>query len=123
MGMVVATVQSSIVKMVPKTAYYIMIVHTIIDTYLPRDKTTNHAFNPKLRKTAQDEEDDEKIDLFGDNPNWEPGWVKAYRINALGQILNLVIFFLFNIVFWSTALVHTNIDTGELLDAKVKAGI
>ena len=55
--MVVATVQSSIVKMVPKTAYYkmidywllysfniiiiIMIVHTIIDTYLPRDKTTN----------------------------------------------------------------------------------
>ena len=55
--MVVATVQSSIVKMVPKTAYYkmidywllysfniiiiIMIVHTIIDTYVPRDKTTN----------------------------------------------------------------------------------
>ena len=55
--MVVATVQSSIVKMVPKTAYdkmidywllysfniiiIIMIVHTIIDTYLPRDKTTN----------------------------------------------------------------------------------
>ena len=55
--MVIATVQSSIVKMVPKTAYYkmidfwllysfniviiIMIVHTIIDTYVPRDKTTN----------------------------------------------------------------------------------
>ena len=55
--MVVATVQASIVKMVPKTAYYkmidywllysfniiiiIMIVHTIIDSYLPRDKTTN----------------------------------------------------------------------------------
>jgi len=39
-----------------------------------------------LRKTAQDEEEDEKIDLFGDNPNWEPGWVKAYRINALGQV-------------------------------------
>lgn len=54
--MVIATVQSSIVKMVPKTAYYkmidfwllysfniviiIMVVHTIIDNYLPRDKKT-----------------------------------------------------------------------------------
>ena len=54
--MVIATVQSSIVKMVPKTAYYkmidfwllysfniviiIMIVHTITDNYLPRDKRT-----------------------------------------------------------------------------------
>ena len=45
------------------------------------------AFNPKLRKANTDEDkDDDKIDLFGDNPNWEPGWVKAYRINALGQV-------------------------------------
>ena len=47
------------------------------------------AFNPKLRKANTDEDkDDDKIDLFGDNPNWEPGWVKAYRINALGQVIN-----------------------------------
>merc|ERR1712045_672048 len=54
--MVIATVQSSIVKMVPKTAYYkmidfwllysfniviiIMVVHTIIDKFIPRDKKT-----------------------------------------------------------------------------------
>ena len=54
--MVVATIQSSINKMVPKTAYYkmidywllysfniiiiIMIVHTIMDKFIPRDKKT-----------------------------------------------------------------------------------
>ena len=87
------------------------------------------AFNPKLRKANTNEDkDDDKIDLFGDNPNWEPGWVKAYRINALGQvwknhfiskikslepfvqILNLMIFFCFNLVFWAVALLHTNIE-------------
>merc|ERR1711902_25117 len=67
--MVVATIQSSINKMVPKTAY-------------------------------------DKIGLFGGNPDWEPGWVKAYKINAAGQIGNLVVFLLFNIVFWSIALSH-----------------
>ena len=36
------------------------------------------AFNPRLRKGGDDEND--KIDLFGDNPDWEPGWVKAYRL-------------------------------------------
>ena len=54
--MVVATIQSSINKMVPKTAYYkmidywllyslniiifIMMVHTFMDTYIPRDRKT-----------------------------------------------------------------------------------
>ena len=28
-----------------------------------------------------------KIDIFGTNPEWEPGWVKAYKINAAGQVL------------------------------------
>ena len=54
--MVVATIQSSVNKMIPKTAYYkmidawllytfniiiiIMIVHTIMDAFIPRDKRT-----------------------------------------------------------------------------------
>jgi len=136
--MVIATVQSSIVKMVPKTAYYkmidfwllysfniviiIMIVHTIIDNYLPRDKRTQHAFNPRLKKPNHDIEDDkeDKIDLFGDNPQWEEGWVKAYRINALGQILNIVIFLLFNVVFWTIALRHSNMDSKEFI--KIQGG-
>ena len=46
------------------------------------------AFNPRLKKPKEDREvvdggseaeDDEKIDLFGDNPHWEPSWVQAYR--------------------------------------------
>jgi len=130
--MVVATIQSSINKMVPKTAYYkmidywllysfniiiiIMIVHTIMDKFIPRDKKTAIAINPRIRrkKKADDAADNEadndeasdKIDLFGENPDWEPGWVKAYKINAAGQIGNLVVFLLFNIVFWSIALSH-----------------
>ena len=32
------------------------------------------------------EKDHNKIDLFGDNPDWEPGWVKAYRVNFMGQV-------------------------------------
>ena len=46
------------------------------------------AFNPRLKKPNHDIDDDkeDKIDLFGENPQWEEGWVKAYRINALGQV-------------------------------------
>jgi len=132
--MVVATIQSSINKMVPKTAYYkmidywlfytfntiiiIMIVHTFMDTFIPRDRKTGKAINPRLKRKKRKEEGDanetddqteadhDKIDLFGDNPGWELGWVNAYRVNAAGQIGNLAIFFLFNITFWSIALSH-----------------
>ena len=50
------------------------------------------AFNPRLKKPNHDIDDDkeDKIDLFGDNPQWEEGWVKAYRINALGQVLDTI---------------------------------
>ena len=57
------------------------------------------AFNPRLKRKEnrppilpdeQDEDgpekDHDKIDLFGDNPDWEPGWVKAYRVNFTGQV-------------------------------------
>ena len=56
------------------------------------------AFNPKLKRKerrpvtgpdgadAEPEKNNDKIDLFGDNPEWEPGWVKAYRVNAAGQV-------------------------------------
>ena len=59
---------------------------TIVLNVSCHEQIYSSAFNPKLRKANADEDKDEdKIDLFGDNPNWEPGWVKAYRINALGQ--------------------------------------
>jgi len=137
--MVVATIQSSINKMVPKTAYYkmidywllyslniiifIMMVHTFMDTYIPRDRKTGMAINPRLKrkKNVDDDADDSdksnKIDLFGDNPDWEPGWVQAYRVNAAGQIGNLVIFLLFNIVFWSIALSHYFKEVDLLLES------
>jgi len=132
--MVVATIQASVNKMIPKTGYLkmidvwllytfniiiiIMIVHTILDSYVPRDRKTGLAYNPKLRKrkktagsgeeTEADAEDrnDDKIDIFGENPQWEPGWVMAYKINVMGQVGNLVVFFLFNIIFWAIALSH-----------------
>jgi hypothetical protein len=34
----------------------------------------------------QTEANHDKIDLFGDIPGWELGWVKAYRVNAAGQV-------------------------------------
>jgi len=48
----------------------------------------------------------DKIDVWGNNPGWDPSYVKAYRINYMGQVLNLGIFFGFNIIFWSVALSH-----------------
>ena len=37
-----------------------------------------------------DEEDDvipsDKIDPFGENPGWDPSWVKAFKINFLGKV-------------------------------------
>ena len=54
------------------------------------------AFNPRLkkrRKTDEPQEETEieepshsKIDIFGKNPDWEPGWVQAYKINVAGQV-------------------------------------
>ena len=35
---------------------------------------------------GEGETNDDKIDLFGDNPCWDPDWVKAYRINTAGQV-------------------------------------
>lgn len=144
--MVVATIQSSINKMVPKTAYYkmidywllysfniiiiIMIVHTYTDKFIPRNKKTGIAINPRLKKKkkaddnpedeAENKEGNDAIDLFGDNPDWDPGWVKAYRINAAGQIGNLVVFLLFNIVFWSIALSHFYQELDLLEEARKK---
>ena len=68
------------------------------------------AINPKKKRTAMDTEeefDNDNIDLFGDNPEWEPGWVRAYRINALGQVINILVFLVFMLAFWSIALSHT----------------
>ena len=172
--MVVATIQSSINKMVPKTSYIkmidvwllysfniiivMMVVHTYMDSYVKRDPTdqrsnmghnwhwqiyTSHstqpkAINPRRRvanknQTGDDDEDGkslraitdpDKIDPWGENPDWDPSWVKAHKINYLGrvsykstdqvmtdphfthQIVNLMVFGLFNIVFWGIALSH-----------------
>merc|ERR550517_2118735 len=132
--MVVATIQSSINKMVPKTSYLKMIdywllysfnimivimgVHTWMDSSITRDSVTGRAINPRLEpKQDGDEEDDPhaKLSFFGDNPGWDKGWVKAYRINVLGQVLNILVFAVFNIVFWTVALNHyyTEVDLSE----------
>jgi len=143
--MVVATIQSSINKMVPKTSYIKMIdiwliysfniiivmmtIHTYMDTFIkrdPADKSTQpKAINPRIRvdrsknEDVNDEEGQEtvpsdKIDPFGENPGWDPMWVKAYKINFLGKVLNLVVFGIFNIVFWGVALSHYNADINIL---------
>ena len=51
------------------------------------------AFNPRLRVRRSDNNHDSEnkdessqIDIFGDNPDWDPGWVRAYRINVMGQV-------------------------------------
>ena len=74
--------------------------------------TQPKAINPRLRLSknrVEDEEDGEpadSIDPFGDNPGWDPDWVKAHKINYLGRVINLVLFFLFNVIFWGIALSH-----------------
>lgn len=103
--MVVATLQSSINKMVPNTAYYkmidywllysfniiiiIMMNHTITDNYIPRNPKTARPINPRIKGKQTTDDDDEadsdKIDVFGENPNWDPSWVMAYKINLTGQ--------------------------------------
>ena len=50
------------------------------------------AINPKFRKKpgSADEHEDfvigDKIDVWGNNPGWDPSYVKAYRINYMGQV-------------------------------------
>merc|ERR1712115_557511 len=99
----------------------IMVNHTLTDNYIPRDPKTAIPINPRIKgKKAQgdDEEESEndQIDVFGENPNWEPNWVMAYKINLAGQVLNIVIFLMFNIVFWSVALNHFYLSTGLTTD-------
>ena len=45
-----------------------------------------------MDKTDDDEEGQatvasDKIDPFGENPGWDPMWVKAYKINFLGKVV------------------------------------
>lgn len=73
--------------------------------------TQPKAINPKLRLVKDrdqegEEESGEKIDPFGENPGWDPDWVKAHKINYLGRVINLVVFLLFNMIFWGIALSH-----------------
>ena len=79
--------------------------------------TQPKAINPRLRlrksrSGGDDEElpppgaDKDKIDPFGENPGWDPDWVKAHKINYLGRVINLVVFLLFNMIFWGIALSH-----------------
>merc|ERR1712198_601219 len=107
--MVVATIQSSINKIVPRTSYIkmidiwllysfniiivMMVVHTYMDSFVKRDpndqSTQPKAINPRRRikrKEMSDDEDEnetfedpDKIDPFGENPVWSECWVKAHR--------------------------------------------
>jgi len=129
--MVVATIQSSINKMVPKTSYIkmidiwliysfniiivMMIVHTYMDMFIKRDPTDKStqpkAINPRIRIQKHEDEEEfaertDKIDPFGENPGWDPAWVKAYKINFLGKVVNIGVFLVFMITFWGVALGH-----------------
>ena len=62
--------------------------------------TQPKAMNPRRRvkdkeQVEDDEEDEEsvkpsrdpdKIDPWGENPEWDPHWVKAHKINYLGRV-------------------------------------
>ena len=63
--------------------------------------TQPKAMNPRRRvkdkeQVEDDEEEDEesvktsrdpdKIDPWGENPEWDPHWVKAHKINYLGRV-------------------------------------
>jgi hypothetical protein len=92
---ILATIQSSINKLVPKTAYLkmidiwliysfninilIMVFHISLDNAIPRDEKTGLALNPMLRGAEGQDIDDIDIKLFRNNPDLDPGWVHAYR--------------------------------------------
>ena len=56
------------------------------------------AFNPRLhrRRSPDDQEVEGEVEesgedgghivVFGENPGWDKGWVKAYKINVTGQV-------------------------------------
>merc|ERR1712038_2105625 len=93
-----------------------------MDTYIrrdPKDKSTQpKAINPRIRVEKSEDNGEcldgedsgkvasDKIDPFGENPGWDPMWVKAFKINFLGKTINLAVFGVFNIVFWGIALNH-----------------
>ena len=60
----------------------------------PKFSTQPKAINPRIKvvKSEDDEDEDEdivpsdKIDPFGENPGWDPSWVKAFKINFLGKV-------------------------------------
>merc|ERR1712061_309611 len=80
----------------------------------PADKSTQpKAINPRIKvvKEKGEENDDyietaDKIDPFGENPGWDPSWVKAHKINFLGKVVNIGVFLVFMITFWGVALGH-----------------
>ena len=62
------------------------------------NSTQPKAINPKRtikRNNKVDENEDEsdpdKIDPFGENPNWSDCWVKAHKINYLGRVSGYMI--------------------------------
>lgn len=69
-------------------------VHTWMDSTKLQDSVTGRAINPRLNPEKDD--DGGESAGFGDNPGWDKGWVKAYRINMMGQVLNILFFVVFN---------------------------
>ena len=59
-----------------------MASHVLLDAAIPRDSLTGLATNPRFTQRKDEDESDEEDDtlsFFGENPGWEPGWVKAHR--------------------------------------------
>ena len=48
------------------------------------DRSKNEDVNDE---EGQETVPSDKIDPFGENPGWDPMWVKAYKINFLGKVL------------------------------------
>ena len=47
------------------------------------DRSKNEDVNDE---EGQETVPSDKIDPFGENPGWDPMWVKAYKINFLGKV-------------------------------------
>merc|ERR1712154_227549 len=95
-----------------------------MDTFVRRDPGDQSArpmaMNPRIKiKTSEGEEKQlQPIDPFAEeNPGWDPLWVKAYKVNFMGKVINVVVFLIFNIIFWGIALSHYYAEV-DILEVK-----
>jgi len=127
--LVVANVQSSVGEMIPKTSYFkmidyfllyslnviilVMVYHTYQAAHIAEEFAPN-ADDREMEKikqlaqerlsSGQDEKNKMWNQFFSEGGAPVDRLEEASRINKQGQILFVVAFFLFQVVFWSVAL-------------------